>query len=1162
MAPDRRVSVRLQVSKLRLNTLVDTGACRSLLHVDAWKDLCRQAHRSMHLVPGTNLRTLNGGVIESLGRTVVRILGKDLEVFVVKSMKHDLLLGDDALEALGAVIDFRNNTVSFMGKSYGTRQAGNMDVDVNSVQLDVDEWTRRYPDVLGGAKGPLSVTSDEQTKCSMEVTGPCFKQNPYRQPLKKRQQVDQCISEMLRDGIIEPSDSPYASPICLVKKPDNSVRFCVDYRKLNSITTKDAHPLPLIQDIFDNLAGAKVFSTLDLKSGYWQIPMAEDSKKYTAFATHRGLYQFKRMPFGLCNAPAIFQRFMNKVLAPFIGKFVMVYLDDIVVYSKDAQEHEDHLTQIFETFRKYNLKVKPSKCQFFQTEIKLLGYVVSAQGISQDPSKISAIKEMAPPRTVRQVRRFLGMTGYYRQCIPNYAAIARPLTLLTRKHVRFSWGTEEQEAWRQLRDLLTSDRVMAHPQVDKPYKLYCDASDYCVGGILVQEDDQGIERPVVYISKQLSGSQLTWPAIQKEAFAVIFSLKKLRPYLYGAEYTVFTDHKPLRCLFQQEVKNTRVQRWAVLLAEMGAKIEYRKGKNNVRADMLSRLHHETTDTNDSAEDSEGCQWVSYVEGDMETVPWEFDGLDKHTIKKLQQEMPEYQLGDADEEEYTLMDDGLLYSLKTPPGQAEYPRLVLPPEARPQVITRAHTEVGHQSVRKTMDRLSESYRWPGMQRDVIDAIQRCARCAVNRTNIEHPPPTQMPIAQYPGQIVGMDLSGPYAMSPYGNRYCLSIIDHCTGWTEVKPLKSKEAQHILRYLEQEYLPRMGPPEIVITDQGLEFQNFLIRNYLHGIGTEMRRSTAFHPETNGKIERFHRTLKGILRKLANARAAEWEDSLGPALWAHRVSISSVTGYSPFFLNYGRQPRLPRQQHTPRPGVPEQTLVAERLEELSKAFEEAARRTDASRAYNTERLQKRANATDLALGDHVMVLVPNRSSMDPKWDHGYIVTCIRGPVITVVDGKGQGRRRVNRRMVRKVDPDANWQELRDRQTRAQRMRAQERSVAPPPPPEDPRREHRTRDPDPEYRPPAGTQVQQTQRLVTRAQKRTVDRDATWVVPRKKRRVFKEYNLRSRGDNGRVISALEEYDSESRDHRQLALFQRELRRQHVQFVAHFHRNQIASCIT
>ena len=566
--------------------MVDSGACRSLIREDFWKSICRASHRQPICRKAENLRSLTGHAIKTKGRTLIALLGRFLEVTIVETLSHELLLGDDSLRTLGAIIDYNENFVHLAGKLLPCRQAVKEDIRIALTELE--EWVMLRPDVFATDGVSNGQTPGVQMKID---TGnhPPIRQRPYRIPLSKRKAVEVEIEKMLSEGVIRPSKSSWASPITLVPKKDGSIRFCVDYRKVNAITRKDAHPLPHIQDIFDSLSGAKIFSTLDLKSGYWQIPMHPEAIEKTAFVCHRGLFEFTRMPFGLANAPAEFQRTMQTVLGKMLGRFAMVYLDDIVVYSKNEREHREHINLICDALEENGLKLKPSKCEFNKSSVELLGYIVSAEGITCNPQKTEVIAKLSQPQTVKDVRSFLGMAGYYRQCVPNFAKVAAPLVSLTRKHARFAWGREQQEAFDALKSLLVSSKVMAHPDTHKPYKLYTDACDYAVGAILVQVDDQGIERPIQYVSKQLSGAQLNWATIEKEAYAVVHALTKLRPYLYGSQFTIYTDHKPLKSLFLSEVKNTKIQRWSVLIAEYGAPIEYRKGAHNIRADMLSRI---------------------------------------------------------------------------------------------------------------------------------------------------------------------------------------------------------------------------------------------------------------------------------------------------------------------------------------------------------------------------------------------------------------------------------------------------------------------------------------------------------------------------------------------------------------------------------------------
>ena len=327
---------------------------------------------------------------------------------------------------------------------------------------------------------------------------------------------------------------------------------------------------------------------MDLKSGYWQIEMEETSRPKTAFITPMGLFEFNKMPFGLATAPSIFQDLMNNTLQGMLFEFCLCYLDDIIVYSNSEEEHLKHLEAIFRRLDEAGLKLKLSKCEFFMKRLQFLGHLVSRDGIQPDFEKVRAIAKMPPPTCVKDVRAFIGMTSYYRRYMPNFSEVAVPLISLTRKNARFEWDDKCQMAFNKLKQLLTEAPVLVHPDITKPYRLYTDASDYAVGAILAQEDEDGNERVIHYLSQQLSRTQRKWPTLEKEGWAIVLALKKFRQYLLGAQVTIFTDHKPLRSLFSSEFKNARVQRWGILISEYNCTIQYREGKK-MKADFVSRI---------------------------------------------------------------------------------------------------------------------------------------------------------------------------------------------------------------------------------------------------------------------------------------------------------------------------------------------------------------------------------------------------------------------------------------------------------------------------------------------------------------------------------------------------------------------------------------------
>ena len=361
---------------------------------------------------------------------------------------------------------------------------------------------------------------------------------------------------MLKKGVIKPASGPWASPIVLVRKKDGSVRFCVDYRRLNAITRKDAYPIPRIDDTIDTLAGSRYFTTLDLASGYWQVPMAEEHKEKTAFAAHCGLYQFEVMPFGLCNAPSTFERLMENVLRGLQWQICLVYLDDVIVYSHTFEEHVERLQLIFERIKEAGLKLKPKKCHLFQQQVSYLGHVVSDEGVHTDPEKIQKVRDWPVPANVHEVRSFLGLASYYRRFVPAFAELASPLHKLTEKGREFIWTSECQGAFDKLRHRLISSPILAYPTATDTFILDTDASDFGIGAVLSQSVD-GVERVTAYASRSLSKSERNYCVTRKELLALVHHVKHFRPYLYGRQFRIRTDHGALKWLLGLKIPRDR-----------------------------------------------------------------------------------------------------------------------------------------------------------------------------------------------------------------------------------------------------------------------------------------------------------------------------------------------------------------------------------------------------------------------------------------------------------------------------------------------------------------------------------------------------------------------------------------------------------------------------
>ena len=454
-------------------------------------------------------------------------------------------------------------------------------------QQQLNALFQEFSDVF--SQGEDDLGSTPLLEHTIETHGPPLRQ-PYRRqnPAVQREEMAQ-VQQMLVSNVIRPSNSPWASPVVMVRKKDGSLRFCVDFRQLNAAAVKDTHPLPRIDDLLDALNGARWFSTLDLKSGYWQVPITESDNAKAAFRTSGGqLYEFNQVPFGLCNAPATFSRLMDRVLAGPHWETCLFYLDDIIIFSSIWEEHLARLRQVFERLRHANLKLGADKCPFAAKEVSYLGYRVTEEGLLPDSSLLAAIWEIPPPKTATEVRSFLGLAGYYRRYVKGFAAIAGPLYALTRKDAVFHWSAECQAAFDQLKHLLTTSPITAFPDFSQAFRLYTDASTAGLGAILAQVRD-GKERIICCASQALNQAEKAYPATKLECLAIVWAVAKFRPYLMVMPFEVYTDHYTLQWLKTMRTGSALLQSWSVALEEYDFTVHHRPGKAQSHVDGLSRL---------------------------------------------------------------------------------------------------------------------------------------------------------------------------------------------------------------------------------------------------------------------------------------------------------------------------------------------------------------------------------------------------------------------------------------------------------------------------------------------------------------------------------------------------------------------------------------------
>ena len=788
-----------------------------------------------------------------------------------------------------------------------------------------------------------------------------IKQPPRRLGPEKDAEVERQVRELVDKVLVEPADSAWSSPVVLVKKRCGSWRLCIDYRRLNQVTRQDAYPLPRIDDSLDALSGAVYFSTLDLISGYWQVPLDQEAQEKAAFVTRGGLWRWKVLPFGLTSAPATFERLMERVLHGLQWKTLLLYLDDVIIFSPDFSTHLERLETVLQRLAKAKLKLKPSKCALLQSEVKYLGHVVSRHGVATDPEKVEAVKEWTTPRCQTELRTFLGFVGYYRRFCPDFASIAKPLHKLTAKGVPFLWTEIEQEAYDKLRQFLIEAPVLAYPEPGTEFILDTDASLEGVGGVLSQVQ-QGQERVIAYYSKTLSPAERNYCVTRRELLAVVMAAKHFRPYLYGRPFKLRTDHASLRWLYKLKDPHHQVARWLEILSEFRFELEHRAGRLHENADGLSRKECTACKQCDSitkrdSGESESQEMVQ-TDGPITQQLTIKDPLSKEVVKLQQTPGSDVQLlydtllsgqqlaADAVEQgswelrklagmtDVCRLQNGVLQVRLQQNGRERWVT-ICPKELRPTVIRDTHIQ-HHAGINKTYRRLLLNWYWPGMSGDIRRAVNRCEVCQMAKISRKQVSGNQKRLfSGRPWQVVAIDLVGPFVTTPRGNKMVLVLSDHFSRWRDAIAIPDGTAETVARVLDGQVFAYLGLPERIHSDQGAQFESTLFKELCALWGIQKSRTTAYHPQGNGMVERGNRELGDSLRSLLLARAEDdWDLLLPQIMRSIRATPHTTTGETPNYLMYGREMRLPDNllgsvsgETTTRPEYAEQ--VKARLEE-----------------------------------------------------------------------------------------------------------------------------------------------------------------------------------------------------------------------------------------
>ncbi|CAH2220926.1 jg25639 [Pararge aegeria aegeria] len=763
----------------------------------------------------------------------------------------------------------------------------------SSQVLQLINTLNRYRDCFAIDLSELGQTTITEMNIQLGDSEPVV-YRPYKMSHSEREEVRNIVEELLKFNIIRESQSPYASPVLLVKKKTGDKRLCVDYRALNRKTIKQHYPLPRIEDQIDRLAGNKYFCALDLASGYYQIPLAEESKSKSSFVTPDGQFEFNRMPFGLANAPAVFQRTINLVLGNLRYNVALAYMDDVLIPSRSFEEGLERLELVLKKFREAGLTLKPQKCYFFENNVDYLGFEISSEGVRPGIKKIESVKNFPKPKDVHNVRQFVGLASFFRRFIRNFGEIARPLTKLLKKNSVWEWSQAQEEAFKKLKHALISRPLLAMYNPTLETQIHTDASKHGIGSVLLQKQSDGVFKPVAYYSRQTSPEESHFSSYELESLisAVIAALVKFRTYVLGLSFTIVTDCNSLRATFLKRDMIPRVARWWSLIQEYDCNVVYKSGKGMIHVDALSR--NPTMEKAGIIQAIDTFDIMTITDDWLTTVQLEDSEIQR--IKKILTDKEYNNLLEIHknfvlkrERVYRITEDGL--------------RWVVPKGCRWQILQKNHDEIGHFAFDKTLDKIKQHYWFPRMRRFVKKYVNSCLECALNKLpagkkqGFLHPIPKETK----PFHTIHVDHLGPFVISKRKNCYILVIVESFTKFIVLKAVKNTKSTSTITVL-RDYFGTFGLPKRLISDRGTSFTSSKFKSFLSEVGVHHIKNAVASPRANGQVERYNRTILDSLAAQNHGKDERlWDDRLLQVQWGLNNTINKGTGKAPSEVLFG---------------------------------------------------------------------------------------------------------------------------------------------------------------------------------------------------------------------------------------------------------------------